>query len=354
MLFRFCPFAVFLLACVASAASPATSLAQSDPLNARVTLSDGQRSILRTRRDLGFTVAEKKPIRFSVDAAACKRALSRVAKTFNRAAVDAKPVVARGRVVIKSGSAARVLDVAATAGRIAQAAAKNPQARRFVVVLDKKPAILSAEKLKGVNGVLSDFTTRTSDNAKRNRNIRVAIGRIDGTLLSPGESFSLNKYVGKRTQANNFRTAIVFDNGEKVPGIGGGVSQVSGTLFNAAALAGLQIDAARPHSRPVAYLPVGRDTTASDDGIDLKFTNNTKSPVYLSYTFTNGSRLRATVFGRRVPGRKIALRTQTQRLGVGKIDVQTFRVVRTNGKVTGKTRLFTHQYRWKPEPKKGA
>ena len=80
--------------------------------------------------------------------------------------------------------------------------------------------------------------TTTSANAKRNNNIQIAAESIDGTLLSPGEVFSLNQTVGKRTQARGFRTAPVFVNAEKVPGVGGGVSQITGTLFNAAALAG--------------------------------------------------------------------------------------------------------------------
>jgi vancomycin resistance protein YoaR len=190
--------------------------------------------------------------------------------------------------------------------------------------------------------------TTTSANAKRNINIKIAAEAIDGTLLSPGEVFSLNDVVGKRTQARGYRTATVFVNAEKVPGVGGGVSQITGTLFNAAALAGLSIKEVNPHSRPVAYLPVGRDATVAYGDLDLKFANNTKAPVYIAYSFDN-PRLRATIFGAKTAGRKVSLRPVVQRLGPGKVNAQLYRVIKQSGKVTAKERLLNHQYRWKPE-----
>ena len=348
----------FSLSCrllISSAALVLSSPAFSapDPLALKVTLSDGVTTVTRTRHDLGFTIKSEKPVQFSVDLTTCKRALERIAKSVNKPAVNAKPVLAKEQIRLKPGVFARTVNIVATADSILKNVSEKPGSQRFSLIIEKKPPVLTVDRLKGVNGILSDFTTRTSDNPKRNHNIRTAIGRIGGTLLSPKECFSLNKYVGKRTQANGFLTAPVFEDGKKVPGIGGGVSQVSGTLFNAAALAGLQIDAAQPHSRPVAYLPLGRDTTASDEGIDLKFTNDTSTPIYIAYTLTR-NKLRAVIFGRKVPGRKIVLRTQIKKIKPGKIDAQTFRIVRQNGKVTAKTKLLAHKYRWEPESKKGA
>jgi vancomycin resistance protein YoaR len=162
--------------------------------------------------------------------------------------------------------------------------------------------------------------------------------------------FSLNETVGKRTQARGYRTATVFVDAEKVPGIGGGVSQITGTLFNAAARAGLPIKEVNPHSRPVAYLPIGLDATVAYGVSDLKFANNTKAPVYIAYSFDN-RRLRATIYGAKVAGRRVSLRPAVQKLGPGKINAQLYRVIKDNGKVVAKERLFTHQYRWDPKPK---
>jgi vancomycin resistance protein YoaR len=232
--------------------------------------------------------------------------------------------------------------------RLANAVAKKPTVSRVKVALAKTPPTLTAERLKGVNGRLATFATTASGSPKRLHNIRLAARAIDGTLLSPGEVFSINKTVGERTQARGYRTAPVFQEREKVPGIGGGVSQVTGTLFNAAALAGLSIKEVHPHSRPVAYLPPGRDATLAWQAKDLRFANNTQAPVFIEYV-VRGSRLVVNVYGRKTPGRRVALRPVVRRLGPGKVDAQLYRVVKQNGKLVAKERLFTHAYRWKPE-----
>src|SRR5205085_11514409 len=133
-------------------------------------------------------------------------------------------------------------------------------------------------------------------NLKRAHNIQLAVQTVNGTVIPSGQTFSLNQALGKRTQARGYRTAVVFERGKKVPGIGGGVSQVTGTLFNAALLAGLKVREYHNHSRPVPYLPVGRDATLAWGLKDLKFKNNTPAPIKLSYTI-KGNRLVASLYG---------------------------------------------------------
>lgn len=327
-----------------------TDLARAQKLDVPIVLSDGTNTVVkRTRRELGFRLASASgPVAFTADKGALKDALGRIGKSFRQPAIDARPVALRGQVTIKPGVYARSLNVATTAERLAAAVRQNPATTRFAVTLDKKPPTLTAERLKGITGVLGSYQTTASADAKRNNNIKIAVESIDGTLLSPGETFSLNGVVGKRTQARGFRTATVFVDAEKVPGVGGGVSQVTGTLFNAAALAGLKINEVNPHSRPVSYIPVGRDATVAYGSKDLKFTNNTGAPVFVGYTFAN-RRLRATLFGQAASGRKVTLRPRVQRMGPGKIDAQLYRVVRTSGgKAAAKERIFRHAYRWDP------
>ena len=179
---------------------------------------------------------------------------------------------------------------------------------------------------------------------------RSRVGSIDGTLLKPGATFSLNNAVGQRTAARGFQIAHVFVDAKIVDGVGGGISQVTGTLFNAAALAGLKIREVNPHSRPVAYLPLGRDATVAYGDKDLKFTNNTAAPVYIVYTFAH-RRLTATLWGKAVAGRTISLRPEVQHLGPGKINAQLYRVIKEQGRVVAKERLLTHAYRWDPKAK---
>jgi vancomycin resistance protein YoaR len=319
------------------------------PLDVPICLTDGVRTVVRTRRELGFQLASPpgQPIAFTVDQGALTQALGRLAPKFRQGAVNARPYVYWGQLKIAPGSYSRALNVPVTAARLAAAVAGNATVVWFNVSLDKKPPVLSAERQKGITGVLGSYATRTTANPKRNKNIRLAANSIDGTLLSPGETFSLRQTIGKPTQAKGYRTAPVFLNAEAVPGIGGGISQVTGTLFNAAALAGLKIVEVHPHSRPVSYIPVGRDATFSAGSKDLKLVNTTGAPVYIAYSFQD-RRLRATLYGRKQPGRKVTLQARVQRLGPGRVNAQLYRVVRQNGRVVAKQRLVRHGYRWDP------
>lgn len=126
------------------------------------------------------------------------------------------------------------------------------------------------------------ISSHSSDN--RNQNIRLAFSRINGYRLDPGAVFSFNKIVGERTEKNQFKEAEEFDQGEHVMGIGGGVCQASTTVFQAAVKAGLQITDRSNHSDKVNYTDYGLDATVSWSGkrqVDLKFVNNTGSPVYI-------------------------------------------------------------------------
>ncbi|MBC7881679.1 MAG: VanW family protein [Anaerolineae bacterium] len=204
-----------------------------------------------------------------------------------------------------------------------------------------KPNRVSAEQL-------STFSTQAGGSAKRLKNIGLAVDRINGTRLAPGRTFSFNRTVGPRTGDRGFRTATVFEDRKKVPGVGGGVSQVTGTLFNAAALAGLQIDEVHPHSRPVAYLPAGRDATVEYGAVDLKFTNNTKSPITIRYIL-QGRRLSASILGKKVPGQKISLKTKVKTLAPGKVSAMLFRTYTLRGKQQRQERLYSHIYSWNPK-----
>jgi len=188
--------------------------------------------VTRTRRELGVRLDlpqmartaknGRAPALLIVDKAAMKNALDRLAPTFAQSPRDAKPLVYRGQIKVDKGAFGRALNVPTTAEKLAAAIAKKPATRRFNVSVTKKPPVLTAARLKGINSVLATFSTVTSNNAKRNHNIALAAQRIDGSLLSPGETFSLNKTVGERTQATGFLTAHVLEDGEIVDGIGGG------------------------------------------------------------------------------------------------------------------------------------
>lgn len=150
------------------------------------------------------------------------------------------------------------------------------------VNVKKVHAEISMEQVRENTARLSVFTTYFDcENSPRVSNIRLAGDKISGTVLEPGESFSFNGTVGPRTVKNGFKNAKVIENGRFVCGIGGGVCQVSTTLYNAALLAGLRVTEYHPHSLAVSYVKPSRDAMVSGEYCDLKFCNTTDCPVYI-------------------------------------------------------------------------
>lgn len=136
---------------------------------------------------------------------------------------------------------------------------------------------------------LSEYTTYFDKDQKgRCENIAIAARLIDGVTIQPFGEFSFNSTVGKRTQEAGFQDAKIIVNGEYVLGVGGGVCQVSTTLYNAALLSGLTVTEFHPHSLQIGYVPPSRDAMVSS-GSDLRFCNPHAFPVFLSAkTFSGG------------------------------------------------------------------
>ncbi len=136
---------------------------------------------------------------------------------------------------------------------------------------------------------LSVFTTRyDASNYNRTTNLRLACQKINGTILMPGDTFSYNKTLGERTIAAGYKEAKIYAAGEVVDGLGGGICQISSTLYNAAVMANLQIVERSNHQFVTSYLPAGRDATVVYGAIDFKFKNTRKYPVRLTANVQNG------------------------------------------------------------------
>ncbi|MBE5809118.1 MAG: hypothetical protein E7317_12375 [Clostridiales bacterium] len=141
-------------------------------------------------------------------------------------------------------------------------------------------------------------TNASSSSSSRLTNIRLALASINGTLLQPGEEFSFNAVVGKRTTAKGYKAAPAYNSGEVVEEVGGGICQVSTTLFNAAVKSGLKIVERHNHSMPVAYVDKGKDAAVSWGAQDLRFVNNTSEPLYIVAFMDDDKRVRIGFFGR--------------------------------------------------------
>lgn len=136
---------------------------------------------------------------------------------------------------------------------------------------------------------LGEATTKIIDTGKnRVSNIYLACKKVSGIKLSPGEEFSFNNLTGKKNKANGYKYAPVLMNGEKSYGIGGGVCQVSTTIYMAALNAGLEITEHHNHSEPVAYAPEGMDATVVFGAKDFKFKNTTTGELYIYVWVSEG------------------------------------------------------------------
>jgi len=126
---------------------------------------------------------------------------------------------------------------------------------------------------------IGTYTTKTTANQKRNTNVRLACEAMNGIIVQPGQELSFNDTVGERTEAKGYQAAAAYNNGEVVQEIGGGVCQVSTTLYNAVLRAGLKISVRRSHTFEPSYVTPGQDATVSWGGPDFKFINNSNSAI---------------------------------------------------------------------------
>ncbi|MEQ1822648.1 MAG: VanW family protein, partial [Fimbriimonadaceae bacterium] len=169
-----------------------------------------------------------------------------------------------------------------------------------------KPKI-SPEQLEAINEIRTEFTTRFSEgNVSRSSNIRTAAGKINGLVLAPGDRFSFNGTVGRRSAASGFKEAGVYKDGRHDIDFGGGICQVSTTLYNAALFSDLKIAKRSNHSMPVPYVPLGRDATVDWNGIDLVIENNLETPIALSSSVAGG-RITFRILGKKDPSLKVEM-----------------------------------------------
>lgn len=148
----------------------------------------------------------------------------------------------------------------------------------------------SVEQVKREHVLLARFTTYfDGSNMNRVSNIRLSAARLNGAVIESGKTLSFNDIVGERLEKRGFLPAKIILGGEFVDGVGGGVCQVSTTLYNCALLAGMEIEEYHPHSLAVGYVAPSRDAMVSGKDFDLKIKNTRKSPVYIrAQTTANG------------------------------------------------------------------
>ncbi len=257
---------------------------------------------------------------FRLSEAALEKQIERIAKI-----VHIDPKNARGKldengfveVTAQEQKGVR-LDVDATKAALLKNGVKSLRngGKTTIMVAEEKPAV-TADMLVQVQHPLvvqdpaypstrdSVFTTHYgSSSSNRRHNIELATSHINGTILAPGETFSYNDTVGPRTRRKGFRDAPTYQDGQVVPGPGGGICQVSTTLYNAVLRSpGMKVVQRSSHSMPVHYVPAGCDATVAYGVIDFKFRNDTEGPVLVAAK-TRGGRLSFGLYGVEPPTEK--------------------------------------------------
>ena len=158
---------------------------------------------------------------------------------------------------------------------------------------------LTAKDLEELGTRTTDFSFSTPNRAN---NVRLVAEKLDGLVLKPGEQFSYNGYVGQRTEEAGFLAAPAYDNGKVVYEVGGGICQVSSTLYYSVLCANLQVDDRTCHYFEVNYLPRGLDATVSWPSPDFKFTNNREYPIKIRATAGTDMRLTIEIWGSNIDG----------------------------------------------------
>ena len=333
-------------------------------------LTVGSRTLtLSKRRIIGILALDSaarnaRGLRLGVDQAALERLVDSLADDLDRDPADARiRAPARPADVVDGHgdlrSRPRRADIAVAQSRsgrqlqrdaavTAVAAAVRSGSHTVRLAFTRASARLPTVAARKVTSLLGTFTTRYACCQPRVTNIGLIAAAVDGTVVLPGERFSLNETGGERTRAAGYVPAPFIADGKIVDSVGGGVSQFSTTLYNAAYLAGLQIDTHRPHSFYIDRYPPGREATLNFPDIDMAWTNDTTAPVLIRAT-TDETSVVASIYGTD-HGRRVRAQTGERRpVSGGTFQVTVTRVIRYRDGASKRQR-FTTRYDRPPPP----
>jgi vancomycin resistance protein YoaR len=238
---------------------------------------------------LTFTPEDSGELTVAVDPAALQTAMGEDFAAFGTPAEDARFEVSGGSVRVVPSVDGTGVDPAALAGQLL-AVLPEPAPRTVTVELGPVPADLTTQEAEalGIREVVSSFTTTTTNNAS-GTNIRVVAEEVDGALVLPGETFSLNEYTGPRGTAQGYVPANVISGGELSTAVGGGISQFATTMFNAVFFGGLEDVYHKPHSFYISRYPAGREATVYEGQIDLQWRNDGDTGIFVDTQWTPGA-----------------------------------------------------------------
>ena len=244
-----------------------------------------------THRFHAFYYGQHFTPQYKLDEVKGKTYLSELAKTIDTPGHDAYLTLENGQVVFHPAKEGKRIDIDATLKKLKDDLQASDSINSLSMVFTTQNTVkVSDADLKPLNTVLASYTTEYDpSNESRTHNIQLASDKINGTLIKPGAQFSFNDVVGERTAEAGYDDAPVMIDGKLVPGIGGGICQVSSTIFNTALLSGMNIIERTPHFEPVGYIQAGRDATVAWGYLDFKFRNPYQQSIYILSVMNNGT-----------------------------------------------------------------
>lgn len=166
---------------------------------------------------------------------------------------------------------------------------KEKEEYRIPLIITPASKTINDIGLEAFPYLISEFSTKyDASNKNRSQNLAIAAGKINGTVLMPGEEFSFNQVVGKRTIQEGYKDAKIYQDGQVVDGLAGGICQISSTLYNAVVKANLEVTERRNHSFTTSYIKAGQDATVVYGVIDFKFKNSRTYPIKISASVDSG------------------------------------------------------------------
>jgi vancomycin resistance protein YoaR len=296
---------------------------------------------------------------FKCDPRRLSHQLRRIAKTIHTQARPAKASYSPGVgvVVTKLEQPGIDLDETATeAALLRNGSVWSPNgttAPTTLVIHETEPPLRQAD-LSRVDTLLGSFhTDYGSSSPNRRHNVELAASHIDGTLLAPGQVFSYNDIVGPRETKLGWLDAPTYQDGQVVPGPGGGVCQTSTTLYNAVLRAGLKVVMRSHHSMPVHYVEPGRDATVAYDDLDFRFRNTTDAPILVGASARSG-KLTFNLYGTGAasPGQIELASSGHTPTPDGGFTVTTYRVLKAPDGTISRDKISTDTYAPPPSASK--
>lgn len=237
----------------------------------------------------------------AMDSSNVNELVSKIAEEINIAPVDAHVVsfkpFSSPMFSYTDGTDGLEVDQEATAAKFNELLNGSKQGTAEVVTR-VLPSTRVTEELKNQTQLLSSFSTVSTNSADGNHNMALALSKVNGTVLQPGQVFSYNRTIGNSTTAaGGWRKAGALLNGETVMEYGGGICQASTTVYGAALRADMEITTRYNHRWPSSYVPIGQDATVSYGSLDFCFRNNSGSPIYI-WANMSGATLTVKFYGK--------------------------------------------------------